>query len=123
MFLGDVNIDHNPSEPNACPKIEPKSWNVEVNDDKPPISVLVTPIGIPIKVVTNTEIKKAPGTFETTNNTKIISPINAKMTDGSVKVAISGVVPPLLVRVSIVLAPPPLNGVLFKEIIFSAFTK
>ena len=124
MCFGDVNIDHKPSGPRACPKIEPKSWNVDENDAMASMCVFVTPIGIPITVVIKTESKNAPGTLATTNKTKMIKPINPNKTAGGAKVEIDGVVPPFAVMLSITLAPPPsVNGLPFNVMMFCGSTK
>lgn len=82
-----------PFGPKAAPKAFVKSAKAFGNDVAADKCVLVTPIGIPIKVVAINVIKNDAGTFLMTKKVKINKPIKAKRTDDCVKRDSSGVTP------------------------------
>lgn len=83
-----------PFEPKAAPKAFVKSAKAFGNDVAADKWVLVTPIGIPIKVVKIRVIKNEAGTFLITKKVKIKSPIKANKADACVKRVNSGVTEP-----------------------------
>ena len=95
ILSGLVNNDPIPLAEKAAPKVVCNDAKVLLKEFAALRCKLVTPIGIPMMVVSRIPIRIAPGTFLTFRITMMIKPIRASKAPAWVKLTSAGTMPPL----------------------------